>query len=82
MPEHCPICKLDFTQELGFYWGAMYVSYGLTVGFSFCNFVLMYLIWGWLTWQFLIVNTVLLILVLPLMFRYSRVLWLYLFGRY
>jgi uncharacterized protein (DUF983 family) len=82
MPEQCSVCKLDFVQELGFYWGAMYVSYGLTVAFSFFNFMFTYLIWGWLTWQFIIGNTLVLILTLPVMFRYSRVIWLYLFGRY
>jgi uncharacterized protein (DUF983 family) len=82
MHDHCAVCGLDFTQELGFYWGAMYVSYGLTVAFSFFNFIWTYLIWGWLTWQFLTGNTIVLILTLPLMFRYSRVIWLYLFGRY
>ena len=82
MHDQCNICGLDFTQELGFYWGAMYVSYGLTVAFSFLNFVGTYLIWGWLTWQFIIGNTLVLIITLPLMFRYSRVIWLYLFGRY
>jgi uncharacterized protein (DUF983 family) len=82
MPDQCSVCKLDFLQELGFYWGAMYVSYGLTVAFSFFNFIFTYLLWGWLTWQFIIGNTLVLILTLPVMFRCSRVIWLYLFGRY
>lgn len=82
MPENCPVCNLSLDQEPGFYWGAMYVSYGLTVALSFVSFVGVYLVWGWLTWQYLIINTILLLLTLPLIFRYSRVIWLYLFGRY
>lgn len=82
MPDICPVCGLSFTQELGFYWGAMYVSYLLTVFISVINFIPFYLIWGWLTWEFLIVNTLILFILFPLMFRYSRVIWLYLFGNY
>ena len=32
MHEACPVCKADFKKEPGFYWGAMYASYGLAVG--------------------------------------------------
>ena len=31
MNERCPCCHLDFQQEPGFYWGAMYVSYALAL---------------------------------------------------
>lgn len=30
--EHCPNCNLKYSREPGFYYGAMYVSYGLGVG--------------------------------------------------
>ncbi len=82
MPDQCPVCDLDLIQEMGFYWGAMYVSYVLTVALSFFNFVWVYFFWGWLTWQYMIINTFILLITLPLMFRYSRVIWLYLFGKY
>lgn len=29
--EHCPVCGLKYEKEVGFYYGAMYVSYGLGV---------------------------------------------------
>ena len=28
MPDQCPVCGLDYIQEPGYYYGAMYVSYG------------------------------------------------------
>src|ERR1035437_5136028 len=31
MPEKCPVCGQLFELEIGFYWGAMYVSYVTTV---------------------------------------------------
>jgi hypothetical protein len=45
MHAHCPNCKRDFTGEPGYYFGAMYISYGLAVGsgillFLVCNFLL------------------------------------------
>src|SRR4051812_28712150 len=82
MPEHCSSCGLALEREPGFYWGAMYISYALTVGFSAMNFLVVYLLWGWLTWQFVIENAILLILLFPVIFRYSRVLLLYMFVRF
>ena len=38
MPVVCPNCALPFTPEPGFYYGAMYVSYALTVAMSVFNF--------------------------------------------
>ena len=81
MSENCPGCQFNVSQEPGFYWGAMYVSYGLSVGFSIVYFSVFYCFFGWLSDAFIITNTVLLILIIPLVFRYARVIWLYLFGK-
>jgi uncharacterized protein (DUF983 family) len=32
MHERCPVCKLKYEQEPGFWWGAMYIAYGLSSG--------------------------------------------------
>lgn len=78
MPEQCPVCKLDFKPETGFYWGALYISYGLSVMLSIALFIAMYLLWGWLVWQFILTDAVLLIFLAPVLLRFSRVLWMYL----
>lgn len=77
MPEQCPICGLDFKPEAGFYWGALYISYGLSVLLSLILFAAMYLKWGWLIWQFLVADSLMLILLAPILLRYSRVLWMF-----
>ncbi|MEI6816504.1 MAG: DUF983 domain-containing protein [Bacteroidota bacterium] len=77
MPEKCPVCSLEFNPEPGFYWGAMYVSYAISVGISLITFLIMYLIWGWLTWQFIITNAIILLALIPLTFRYARCIYLY-----
>lgn len=77
MPDECPVCGLKFEPEPGFYWGAMYIGYGLSVAFSVFNFLWMYLIWGWLTWQFITVNAILLAIAVPYTFRFSRCIYIY-----
>lgn len=76
MPANCPICGQSFFPETGFYWGAMYMSYILTVLFSIINVTLIWLIFGFHLWALIIGNIVLLVLAFPLFFRYSRVIWL------
>lgn len=44
MPDHCPNCHLAFMPEPGFYYGAMFMSYVVTVALSVFNFAWVYLI--------------------------------------
>ena len=80
MNETCPHCGVRLEPEPGFYQGAMYVSYG----FAVIGIVAMWLLLHWL-WQatevmsIVCIVTVLLLLT-PLNYRYSRIVFLYLFG--
>lgn len=81
MPESCSVCGLRYEIEVGFYWGAMYISYGLSVGIILLVAVLLYyLADDPPTWVYLTVVTVVILVSTPLLFRYARVLMLYLFG--
>lgn len=81
MPEHCPVCKLRYEIEVGFYWGAMYISYGFSVGIIVLVGVLLYYLANDPpTWVYLTVVTGVILLSTPILFRYARVLMLYLFG--
>ena len=82
MHEDCSNCGLHYEREPGFFQGAMYVSYALTVG-------LMLVLGGfifWISagkasfWGYTIPIVSSLILSSPLTFRYARVLMLYLFS--
>jgi hypothetical protein len=42
MYEYCPICHFRYEVELGFDWGAMYISYGLSVSIVTLIGVLLY----------------------------------------
>jgi uncharacterized protein (DUF983 family) len=82
MNSHCPRCTQSFMPEPGYYFGAMFVSYAL-------NTILFVAIWLLLTVLFSDVSVTLVLVVLiaalfaflPVTFRLSRVLWIYIFVR-
>lgn len=81
MPEKCPVCGFRYEIELGFYWGAMYMSYGLSVGIVLLVGLSLYFLAGDPpTWVYLTVVTVTVFLCTPILFRYARVMMLYFFG--
>jgi uncharacterized protein (DUF983 family) len=82
MNDRCSHCDLDFNPETGFYWGATYMSYAITVAFSCFTFVVSTLIFGFmnsLSLYYVLVNGILLVLLSPVFFRYSRLSWLWIF---
>lgn len=81
MHADCPICKLHYEREPGFFQGSMYVSYALGVALSVVV-VLMNLIFGFNPVIYFISNTIALIVLAPLLFRWSRALYLNVFIRY
>lgn len=82
MHTNCPVCGLKYEQEPGFWWGAMYVSYGLAVFTALPIFVMFYKLVGLSFWgAFFAMGFVQLILAPPI-FRLSRSIWIYLLGNY
>jgi uncharacterized protein (DUF983 family) len=82
MNDSCQVCHADFEKEPGFYQGAMYVNYALSIATGIGWFLLVYLMYGFDPFIFMISFSVLLILLLPLMFRIGRLLWINLFVKY
>lgn len=83
MHSQCPACGLDYQPEPGFYFGAGYVSYALTVAVSIAVFVALLPFVDWYQWEIYIgVIAGILLLTFPILFRYSRVIWLYFFVKY
>jgi len=80
MNEVCPVCGHRFTRELGFFQGAMYLSYGLGIPTFAALLLSSYVLFGsriGLLGSILLALPVHLALV-PALFRYSRVLWAHL----
>ncbi len=82
MPEKCPICDQKFFPEPGFYYGAMYVSYALTIALSVAVFVAMIVLWKFQILWYLGINSTLIIILFPPIFRSSRVIWANFFMHY
>ncbi len=81
MPEHCPVCGFRYEIEVGFFWGAMYISYGFSVGIIvLVGMMLYYLANDPPTWIYLTTVGIVILVATPLLFRYARVLMLYMFG--
>lgn len=87
MPRNCPVCGQKMELEIGFYYGTGYVSYGLSVAVAVFNIVWYALLVGFSwkdnsVWWYLGITVGMLILLQPLLMRYSRVLYLYMFVKY
>jgi hypothetical protein len=87
MYEHCPLCGQATDLEVGFYYGTGYVSYAITIALSVVTFFLWWLFIGMSVndnrvFWWLGCNAVLLIILQPVMMRFSRTLWLSWFVKY
>lgn len=81
MYRHCPKCKLRFEVEPGFFIGAMYVSYMMSLILFVLVGISVYFLFNNPSFYYYIVAIPLMVLILlPLMYRYSRVLFLHGFG--
>lgn len=81
MNRECPVCKVTFEPEPGFYQGAMYVGYALTILVITVTSLAIYLFVPAATeWTYIIVNIVIMFLLIPVNYRYSRIIYLHLFG--
>ena len=81
MHRHCPKCGLRFEVEPGFFFGAMYISYAFSMAAMLgIGFVLYYFFDNPSTWIYVTTVVIAILALLPLSFRYSRVLFLYWFG--
>lgn len=82
MPVACSICEQRFEPEPGFYFGAMFVSYALTVAFSIAMFVAMIVLWHFDALWFIGINGLGILVIFPIIFRVSRAIWFNVFVSY
>ncbi|PQJ69381.1 MULTISPECIES: DUF983 domain-containing protein [Polaribacter] len=80
--EHCPNCDLKYMMEPSFFYGAMYVNYGLTVGISIVAFLISVLIFGATLLQSFAVIVISLLVLAPINLRLSRIIWINMFAHY
>ncbi len=81
MNNKCPCCNLAFSVEPGFFIGAMYISYIAVVGLVILMGMVLFTIFNDPPiWVYSTVVTSGIILLIPLLFRFSRILFLHMFG--
>jgi hypothetical protein len=80
MNDTCPHCGVRLEPEPGFYQGAMYVGYGITVGCIVVISLILYLLGNPNEWIYIGTIITFMILIAPLNYRYSRIIYLYSFG--
>ncbi|TRO67121.1 DUF983 domain-containing protein [Christiangramia sabulilitoris] len=82
MHERCSHCGTKYKIEPSFFYGAMYVSYGVGIAFAVAAFIIAYVFLNstLLTAFFSIVGT--LIIFMPVIMRASRNIWINLFFNY
>lgn len=82
MKPHCDNCGQRYVLEPGFYWGAMYVAYGLASGFLLVTFGILFFVFG-LSWKLAFaIDVILIALLYVLVFRLSRSIWINIYVNY
>jgi len=79
--EYCSHCGFKYVIEPSFFYGAMYVSYGLTVGISILTFIILYALELNLI-QVFIGIIIALIICTPFTLRLSRLIYINMFVKY
>ena len=85
MNEKCTVCGSSTSLEYGFYFGAMYAAYALTVAVFVTIWVAYTVLVGSIFHsivQFLIVDISITLLLIPITFRLARSLWAHLFIKF
>ncbi len=87
MHEKCAVCGQAFNLEVGFYYGAGYSSYAISIAVSVLTFIVYALSVGisvsdyrFLYW--IIINAALLVILQPVIMRIARSMWLAIFISY
>ncbi|NNF86194.1 MAG: DUF983 domain-containing protein [Winogradskyella sp.] len=80
--DHCSHCQTKYRLEPSFFYGSMYVSYGVGIAFAVAAFIISYVMLdGSLNTSFISI-IVTLVVFMPIIMRLSRNIWINLFMNY
>jgi len=82
MHEYCTHCDLKYQIEPSFFYGAMYVSYGLNVAIGVAAFIISYVFFSSSVKVSFIVIIIALTLLFPFVLRWSRNIYINMFVNY
>ncbi|MFY9243225.1 MAG: DUF983 domain-containing protein [Polaribacter sp.] len=80
--DNCSNCNLKYMLEPSFFYGAMYVNYGITVGISIVVFIIAKLGFELSLLQSFLSIIIALFVLAPVNLRLSRILWINMFVSY
>lgn len=82
MPKYCPKCGLNYYREPGFYYGAMFIAYGLSAGVFFVIGLIMTFGFG-IDFNLAIIAILIVgALFFIYFFRLARSVWIHMFVKY
>ena len=78
MNDRCSVCNLLFDKEPGFFFGAMFVSYALTVAEGISLFVASGVLFfdNWFSYYLIPILLIGVLVLAPFNYRLSRVIWI------
>lgn len=79
MHEQCGHCGLQYKMEPSFFYGAMYVSYGVSIAFAVATFIISNVFFELKLIPSFIAIVITLILFFPIILRLSRNIWINMF---
>ena len=82
MNDNCSHCGLKYQIEPSFFYGAMYVSYGLNVAVGIAAFIVSFVFFGASIGESFIAIVITLIVLFPFVLRLSRNLYINMFVSY
>ena len=77
--DHCSNCNLKYMIEPSFYFGAMYINYGITVAISIFIFLISKLVFESTLLQSFAAIIFSLVILAPFNLRLSRIIWIHMF---
>ena len=80
--DNCPKCNFKYMIEPSFFYGAMYVNYGITVGISIVTFLIAKLGFNATLLQCFAAIFIALFVLAPINLRLARILWINMFVDY
>lgn len=82
MHDRCSNCGTKYKIEPSFFYGSMYVSYGVGIAFAVASFIISYMFIGLDKFESFLCIIGTLLIFLPIILRLSRNIWINLFMTY
>ena len=82
MYDRCPHCDTKFKIEPSFFYGAMYVSYGVGIAIAVAAFLIAYFVLELDKFGLFLTIAITMIVMLPIILRISRNIWINLFFKF